>query len=724
MPACAEHRAVLNPRPCRTGNVAAVTDAAGNLTIYGYDTENNMVAITTDAGTEETQFAYDALGRVTSVTFPSTLSESYSYDAMNNLLSKTDRKQQTINYGGACPERSRRNALYRLTSKTYPDQTAVNYVYDPLSRLTQVSDPSGNYSFTYDNVGRLTGTGTQYSFFSSALNNSYGYDAVSNRVSFTNPQSQITNYSYDSLNRLTSLADPNTGTFGFGYDALSRRTSLTRPNGMGTSYSYDTLSRLLSVLHNGGALPGSTGYTYDSAGNRLTKTAVQEASPNPVSVLSQYSYDNIYELTQAVVGGTLAESYSYDPVGNRLTSAGPTSYNYNVSNELTSTSAATYQYDNNGNTTSKTDSTGTTSYTWDFENRLTSVTLPGTGGTVNFRYDPFGRRIEKVAPTTGTTIYAYDGDNVVEELGAGGNMLSQYTQGAGIDEPLALTGTGGTYFYHADGLGSITSLTNGSGQLAGSYVYDSFGNLMASTGTITNPFHYTGREFDSESGLYYYRARYYDSTPGRFLSEDPIRFKGGVDFYSYADENPISWIDPLGLSGWLTIFSSGTTGIGYHSWISYQSSNGTITTYGTWGNNPHGLGNGLHPNLEIGRVDPEEAYRTEYLDDAEEAKLMALIQQYRSQGANGWKLGRPCSTFAADAWHAGTGETLNTHWGPMSNPATLTDSIIRANGGKPGLILQPQPNGSSSWSRSYGFNSSSPSSSSGSSLNSSGSLLP
>ena len=134
-------------------------------------------------------------------------------------------------------------------------------------------------------------------------------------------------------------------------------------------------------------------------------------------MLSQFSYDNIYELTQAVVNGTVAESYSYDAVGNRLTSAGPTSYTYNSSNELTSSSAATYAYDSNGNTISKTTTAGITSYTWDFENRLASVTLPGTGGTVNFKYDPFGRRIEKIAPTTGTTIYAYDGDNVTEELG-------------------------------------------------------------------------------------------------------------------------------------------------------------------------------------------------------------------------------------------------------------------------------------------------------------------
>ena len=115
------------------------------------------------------------------------------------------------------------------------------------------------------------------------------------------------------------------------------------------------------------------------------------------------------------------------------------------------------------------------------------MTLPGTGGTVNFNYDPFGRRIEKIAPTAGTTIYAYDGDNVTEELAAGGNLLAHYTQGAGIDEPLAMTGTGGTYFYHADGLGSITSLTDGTGNVAASYVYDSFGKLTASTGTSRIP---------------------------------------------------------------------------------------------------------------------------------------------------------------------------------------------------------------------------------------------
>jgi len=304
---------------------------------------------------------------------------------------------------------------------------------------------------------------------------------------------------------------------------------------------------LTSVLLEGGTLPGSTGYTYDAAGNRLTKAAVQEASPNPVSVTSNYSYDPIYELTQAVVGGTLAEGYSYDAVGNRLTSAGPTTYNYNTSNELTSDSNASFTHDNNGNTLSKTDSAGTAQYTWDYENRLTQVTLPGQGGAVYFNYDPFGRRIRK-SSAGGTIIYAYDGYDVTQQLDGSGNLLASFTQGPGIDEPLAMYRGLGTSYYHADGLGSITALTNGAGQLAASYVYDSFGNLTASTGTVTNPFQYTAREFDPETGLYYYRARYYDPTAGRFLTEDPSAFASDHNFYEYVSNGPTNWVDPFGLS--------------------------------------------------------------------------------------------------------------------------------------------------------------------------------
>jgi RHS repeat-associated protein len=324
--------------------------------------------------------------------------------------------------------------------------------------------------------------------------------------------------------------------------ALSRRTQMTRPNGVSTLYAYDPLSRLTSVLHqlSGSTIDGAT-YTVDNAGNRIAKTDQRTA------VTSNYSYDPIYELTQVLQGTNTTESYSYDPVGNRLSSLGVSPYNYNVSNELTSTPNATYTYDANGNTLTKVDSTGTTSYTWDFENRLTSVTLPGSGGTVSYRYDPFGRRIYK-SSSGGTSVYAYDGDNLIEETNSSGAAVARYSQGLNIDEPLAMLRSSATSYYHVDGLNSVTSLSNAAGSLAQTYTFDSFGKTTNSTGSLTNPFQYTAREFDTETGLYFYRAKYYDSTAGRFLNEDPIRFGGGANFYRYVFNNPARLTDSNGLS--------------------------------------------------------------------------------------------------------------------------------------------------------------------------------
>jgi RHS repeat-associated protein len=225
------------------------------------------------------------------------------------------------------------------------------------------------------------------------------------------------------------------------------------------------------------------------------------------------------------------------------------SYTYNSSNQLTSSADGySYSYDFNGNTLSTVNSSGTTQYAWDFENRLTSVTLPSGGGVVSFRYDPLGRRIQK-SGLSGATNYLYDGSSSIEELDASGGVLARYVQGGSIDEPLSMQRAGANSFFSADGLGSITSLTNAAGLIAETYSLDSFGKQTASTGSLSNPFQYTGREFDSETGLYYYRARYYDLSTGRFLSEDPLKFYGGSpNFYSYVGSSPVNSVDPAGKS--------------------------------------------------------------------------------------------------------------------------------------------------------------------------------
>jgi RHS repeat-associated protein len=236
-------------------------------------------------------------------------------------------------------------------------------------------------------------------------------------------------------------------------------------------------------------------------------------------------------------------------VGNRLSNLSGSGWSYNTSNELTVDPSDTYTYDANGNTTTKTDSTGTTNYSWDFENRLTNVSLSGSGGTVYFKYDPFGRRIYK-SSSAGTSIYAYDGVNLIEETNVSGSVVARYSQGASFDDPLAMLRSGTTSYYEADGLGSITSLSNAAGALAQTYTFDSFGNQTASSGSLTNPFQYTGRELDGETNLYYMRARYFDPQTGRFLSEDPLGFSVGVNFYGYVLNNPVNLIDPVGLAPW------------------------------------------------------------------------------------------------------------------------------------------------------------------------------
>jgi RHS repeat-associated protein len=194
------------------------------------------------------------------------------------------------------------------------------------------------------------------------------------------------------------------------------------------------------------------------------------------------------------------------------------------------------------------------------ENQLTRVTKNGTE-SATFNYDPVGRRVEKVAGGV-TTTWAYDGEDILRETR--GAATTTYIHGPGIDEPLAKMDQANVVsYFHADGLGSITKMTDSAGAVVHTRQYDAWGNLEQ--GADLPGYAFTGREWDPETGLYYYRARYYDSKVGRFISEDPIGFLGGNNFYGYVTNNPINIIDPRGLmgpGGWIAAGVAAVVGIG------------------------------------------------------------------------------------------------------------------------------------------------------------------
>jgi RHS repeat-associated protein len=211
---------------------------------------------------------------------------------------------------------------------------------------------------------------------------------------------------------------------------------------------------------------------------------------------------------------------------------------YDAANRLTAIGATTLTYDANGNLTGD----GANSYVWNARDQLTEIRQGATIAT--FSYDAFGRRIQKTVNGT-TTGFLYDGADIVQEL-SGTTPTATIVGGLGIDDALTRTDGTGTRAFLTDGLGSTLSLVDGSGTKQTSYTYDAFGGTTASGQTNANSQQYTGREHDG-TGLYYYRARYYSPALGRFISEDPIGFAGGLNQYAYVGNSPTNFIDPHGL---------------------------------------------------------------------------------------------------------------------------------------------------------------------------------
>ena len=503
-----------------------VTDAESHMTEYTYDANGNLYQLK-DPNTNTTTYLYDDFDRLKTTVYPDTLTEEYTYDANSNLKTKKDLKDQTIIYDY--------DNLNRLDLKTYPGSTTVDYVYDLGSRLTDVIDQTGTIHFDHDTANRL-----QSVTYPGSKTISYQYDENSNRKRLTYPDLTYITYDYDQLNRLTYVKDqPGSTIAHYTYDALSRRTQTDIANNTQAIYAYDDINRLTSLVNkiNGGANISSFSYPlYDDVGNRK-----EMATPGGTH---SYTYDKTYQLKTVdypAASGLPDTTYNYDSASNRTSVVnGPTTtYIPNNLNQYTSVGGVSYDYDDNGSLTSD----GTLAYAYDYENRLISANKAGMSAV--YKYDPFGRRIEKEVNTT-VTKFLYDGDQVICEYNDSGTLTAKYTYGPGIDEPIKLEKGGQTYYYHYDGLGSVTNLTDSSGATVESYSYDVFGN-PDSTSVLGNRFMFTGREYDTETGLYYYRARFYDPKIGRFLQRDPVGYSDSTNLYQYCNNNPVNWIDPFGL---------------------------------------------------------------------------------------------------------------------------------------------------------------------------------
>jgi RHS repeat-associated protein len=214
-------------------------------------------------------------------------------------------------------------------------------------------------------------------------------------------------------------------------------------------------------------------------------------------------------------------------------------YTSNRLNQYTAVNGVALTYDGNGNLISD----GINNYAYDAENRLIAAVTPTH--TASYAYDPFDRRIAKTVDGA-TTRYLHDGGQVIMEYDGSGQMLRRYVYGPGIDQPISILTMNDIYYYHFDALGSVIALSSANGQIVETYAYSPFGHLSRD-GEVSNPYLYTGREYDEETGLHYYRARYYHPELGRFLQVDPITYESGMNIYAYAENRPVDFRDPLGL---------------------------------------------------------------------------------------------------------------------------------------------------------------------------------
>jgi len=553
-----------------TGNLVSRTDPNQSAsltplpTTYQYDALNRLFA-TQDPPGGVIQYTYDVNGKLRVVQAPNSATTDYTVDDLGNVLSETSPDRGVVNHTF--------DATGNMLTATDARGITASYTYDDLNRLLKVDYPGTDedVTYTYDlGTGCTYGLGRLCQVTEGQSSTAYGYDAFGNIVTQTRTEgatTYTTSYAYDAGNRIVSLTYPDGRSMNYTRDAIGRISTVsTTVNGSSVTLTSNRGYRadgLLTAQTLGNTLTETR--TYDLQG-RLTnqvlgtldsRTYTYDANGNPtVTAFGNFSYDVLDRLIQETLA-TSSQSFTYDPNGNR-TADGSGTYGYiSASNRLNSAPSGSFTLDASGNTT--TDQGGTRSFIYNNAGRLSQATTPV--GTTSYTYNTQGQRTLKTVNGL-TTVYHYDLEgNLLMETDTDGRLIRGYVYAdrvpiAQIDKD-PQTGNETLLYLHIDHLATPRLATDISSTVVWRWEGNAFGNIPPNEDADNNGIltrinlRFPGQYYDQESGLHYNWNRYYDPRTGRYITSDPIGLLGGLNPYAYAANNPLYWIDPLGLyNGW------------------------------------------------------------------------------------------------------------------------------------------------------------------------------
>jgi RHS repeat-associated protein len=538
-----------------------MTDALGNITQYQYDGVGNLTRLI-DANLHATSYNYDKINRLIKETYPDGQLRTFAYDAVN-LTSRTDQNGQTTNYIY--------NDLYFLLQRSYPVSPADNMTYDLSGRMLAAERGGWLVTFQYDGANRVIQT-TQ-----NGQPIAYLYNVPGRTNTLTYPGGRVIIEEMDFRDRLDHIDDGlMLPVVQYTYDPGNRLATRTYRNGTTAVYTYNNNDWVTGLDHSIGVTRvAGFGHDYDNEGNKRFEQKSPDGA-NSQTRSEAYQYDKIYRLIDFKVGTlvgstvpvpTTQTQYGLDPVGNwnvKTKDGVPENRTHNVTNEITTINAAPLAYDNNGNLIEDT----VYRYAYDEENRLTSVTRKSDNRLVGqYLYDALSRRVRKIAdPGTISspveTRYFYDDARIIEEQNTSTVTQATYVYGNYVDEVLTMDRGGQSFYYHQNTLWSVEAVTDDFANVVERYSYDAYGLPTVLNGSgvplplnswgtphsaIGNPWMFTGRQFDEETGLFFYRARYYDAVKGRFIQRDPMGYINGRNLYQYVGSGPTRSLDSYGL---------------------------------------------------------------------------------------------------------------------------------------------------------------------------------